>query len=160
MFGVQIPATGLDQRTEVADCPGGQACGRERPWSFVGRELRGVAGREVGQVRAAERRLRQEIRRRSVFGPYQDVQPPLEIQRQLPDDRESQRVGGPRPAGFFEEAGGPGSGGYRICGRAHREAAGIKPAFSTPGMSRWRPLWVRTEKPVWAASWPMRTHRG
>ena len=129
MFGVQVPAPGLDQRTEVADRPGGQARCRDRPSSFVGREVRDAAGREGSQVRAAERRLRQEIRRRGV---YQDIQSPPDIQRQVPNDRESQRISGLRPAGLFEEASGPGSGGYRICGRAHREPAEVRPARS-PG---------------------------
>jgi hypothetical protein len=106
------PAVGLDQGAEVAYRPGGHARGHGRPWRGIGWELRDVAGREVRQVRAAERRLRQNIRRGVEAG--QGVKLPSDIQRKIPDNPELQGIRGTRPAGLFEDAGGQGSGGYRI----------------------------------------------
>jgi hypothetical protein len=63
VFLVRIPAFGLDQRAEVSDHPGREARSFDRPRSLLGRGLRDVAGREVRQIRAAERCLRQDIRR-------------------------------------------------------------------------------------------------
>ena len=126
MLFVQISAISLNQGTEVADRPGGQAHGRSRSWRGVGRELGDVAGRQVRQIRAAERRFRKDVRCGVLSGETgQGIELTSDVQRQIPDNPKLQKARGPRPAGFCEEASGPASGGHRIggFGRAHCRAA-------------------------------------
>ena len=120
MFAILLSAASLDPRAEVADRPGGQPRGLDRPHGLSWRELGDVARREGREIRAAQRRLRQDIRGRVISGEAgEDAELPADVPREIPDDLELQGARTTRPAGLFEQCGGPGSGGDRLCWRAH-----------------------------------------
>jgi hypothetical protein len=105
MLGARISTHSFDHGTQSADRPGGQARGFGRVRCCVGWEILGVAGCEVRQVRAAERRLRQDVRRYVFPGEVgQSVELSPDIQRQDTHDLELPGVRGARrqPASRFE----------------------------------------------------------
>ena len=137
MFPVLLAAAGLDQRAEISDRPCGEPRGLDRPRSLLGRELGDAARREGREIRAAQRSLSQDIGGRALPGEAgEGAELPADVEREIPDDLELQGVRTTRPAGLFEQCGGPGSGGYRLCWRAHsgNQAGTIRRYLATTNM--------------------------
>ncbi len=86
MVGFELPAPGLDQGGHGMDRLGGQARGLYGARRVLWRQVTGVAGGEVGQVGTADRRLRQDVRRRVCPGePREGLQLPAKVYRQVAD---------------------------------------------------------------------------
>lgn len=95
--GVQCFCCAVGQQAQSLDGPGGQVYGGGGPRRGSLRQLREIAGREVRQIGAPERRFHQKtcwfIFLRSGAG-RQGLELVLEVFRQVPDYLELQRIAG------------------------------------------------------------------